>query len=205
MENEESDAENKVSLMTMHSAKGLEFKVVFLPGWEEGLFPHQRAMDEGGLSALEEERRLAYVALTRAKERAVITCAARRRMYHGWTDQIPSRFIEELPEDNIQRQPMSGMHTAQPGAQSGYGHYPSYQPRGWTNQGGGNRWSSSRTPAIEGRAATLSEGGKFDVGDRVFHQKFGYGNVVYTEGNKLEIEFDKAGRKRLMDAFVEEA
>src|SRR5690606_10971440 len=129
MENEESDAENKVSLMTMHSAKGLEFKTVFLPGWEEGLFPHQRAMDEGGLSALEEERRLAYVALTRARERAVITCSARRRMFNGWTDQLPSRFIEELPEENIQRQPMSGIHTAQPGTAGRSGHYPTSQPR----------------------------------------------------------------------------
>ena len=199
MENEESDAENKVSLMTMHSAKGLEFKTVFLPGWEEGLFPHQRAMDEGGLSALEEERRLAYVALTRARERAVITCSARRRMFNGWTDQLPSRFIEELPEENIQRQPMSGMHTAQPGTAGGYGHYPTYQPRGWTNA---RQVTASPSAA---RPSTMSEGGRFDVGDRVFHQKFGYGNVIYTDGNKLEIEFDKAGRKRLMDAFVEGA
>jgi DNA helicase-2/ATP-dependent DNA helicase PcrA len=202
MENEESEAENKVSLMTMHSAKGLEFETVFLPGWEEGLFPHQRAIDEGGLAALEEERRLAYVGITRAKSRAVISASARRRMFSGWSDQIPSRFLEELPSNHIERRAMSGMHS-QPAYGAREDSFSGIAPRGWAN-GGRRRFDA---PMIEGRATQVnrSQAARYKVGDRVFHQKFGYGNVIYTDGNKLEIDFEKAGRKRLMDSFVEPA
>ena len=103
MENEENADGDRVSLMTLHGAKGLEFDTVFLPGWEEGLFPNQRALDEGGVKALEEERRLAYVGLTRARRRAIVSHAANRRIYANWQSSIPSRFIEELPDDHVER------------------------------------------------------------------------------------------------------
>lgn len=186
MENNESSSEPKVTLMTLHGAKGLEFENVFLPGWEEGLFPSQRSMDENGNAGLEEERRLAYVGITRAKRRAFITHTGNRRIYGNWTQSIASRFVEELPDDNISVSSDMGLY------------------------GGGRsiHWDSS------GRAASLaniepmkplperqSKGG-FNAGDRVFHEKFGMGTVVHTDGQKLDVKFDNAGLKRVMDSFV---
>jgi len=102
MDNESEEAEEKVTIMTLHAAKGLEYPAVFLPGWEDGLFPSQRSMDESGLKGLEEERRLAYVGITRAEALCTISFAANRRVYGQWQSQLPSRFIDELPEDHVE-------------------------------------------------------------------------------------------------------
>ncbi len=209
MENEENATDDKVSLMTLHGAKGLEFETVFLPGWEEGLFPHQRALDEGGLAALEEERRLAYVGLTRARKRAAISFAANRRVYGQWQTALPSRFVDELPNDNISRQQEQGLYSG-----SGYGGLGNGGYDGGTSFPGALRRSGPRASRFAGggnaggsdawRAA--DRGGADDsltVGTRVFHQKFGYGRIKAKDGDKLEIEFEKAGRKKVMGSFVE--
>jgi len=225
MDNEAQADEAKVTIMTIHAAKGLEFDTVFLVGWEEGLFPSQRALDEGGLTSLEEERRLAYVAITRARRRAIIIHAANRRIYGQWTSSIPSRFVAELPQAHIDSESsMSGGESlwranwserADPFADVGRG---TGRGPGWQRAAGtlnaakpGGEWQSrtfTREPArvVESRASAVSLGNKgrsdLDVGMRVFHQKFGYGLIAEIEGNKLEIDFEQAGRKRVMDSFV---
>jgi ATP-dependent DNA helicase UvrD/PcrA len=258
---------NAVSIMTIHSAKGLEFDTVFLPGWEEGLFPHQRSLEDSGRAGLEEERRLAHVALTRARRRVRIYFAANRRLHGLWQATMPSRFLDELPEEHVEVKEAKG-------AFGGYGGYGTsrfdeatafgscYGTPGWqraqrraagfddasqdylqdhddhtaaasapggaasargtarTSSAGGSR-SSFRSPdragqskgrpisplTIEGELVAKSTGtvSEFAVGDRVFHQKFGYGNVVTVDGNKLTIQFDKAGQKRAVDIFVQRA
>jgi DNA helicase-2/ATP-dependent DNA helicase PcrA len=258
--------------MTLHSAKGLEFDTVFLPGWEEGLFPHQRALDDQGRSGLEEERRLAHVGITRARKRAKLYFATNRRMHGMWSSNVPSRFLDELPEAHVEV-------TESKGGFGGYGGYgasrfdemtsfgSSYNTPGWQraqanrnqarkrggfdedasdfdadSSGAGGRslspsspspFSSSSPPPLRGRSA--ADGGrvggsfgrnagmrrgpmtiegelvakstgtvsKFRIRDRVFHLKFGNGNVVAIDGNKLTIQFDKAGEKRVVDSFVE--
>jgi DNA helicase-2/ATP-dependent DNA helicase PcrA len=250
--------------MTLHSAKGLEFDTVFLPGWEEGLFPHQRALDEQGRAGLEEERRLAHVGLTRARRRAKIYFATNRRTHGLWQTNIPSRFLDELPEAHVEVTESQGGF----GAASGYGASrfdqmtafgSNYGTPGWQRaqankgRGGfsetgaprygergvgddsldhidpvydddGNPLSSPppermrpasatgrvgakrRGPiTIEGELVAKSTGAvsAYAVGDRVFHLKFGNGNVVAVDGNKLTIAFDKAGEKRVVDSFVE--
>ena len=224
MDNEAQADEPKVTIMTIHAAKGLEFDTVFLAGWEEGLFPSQRALDEGGLASLEEERRLAYVAITRARRQAPILHAANRRIYGQWTSSIPSRFIAELPDAHIDAEStMSGgaslwqanwSERADPFADvgRGTGRGPGWQRAAGVdpkNPGGGfTARTFSREPAriVESGALTASYGAKpradLALGMRVFHQKFGYGEIVEIEGNKLEIEFESAGRKRVMDSFV---
>ena len=263
------DAENdptadKVSIMTLHSAKGLEFDTVFLPGWEEGLFPHQRSLDENGAAGLEEERRLAYVGITRARKRAKIWFASNRRIHGSWQASIPSRFLDELPEAHVEvREPSSnygGYDRSRFDAMDPFG--SSYSSPGWQRaqrlKGGDERtrggeertrggeerrsggWAQPETGSggfAEGRsnfggasargemrdrwgnpvrprkAAALIEGtliaksvgtetSDFKVGERVFHQKFGNGTVTEVEGNKLTIDFDRAGRKRVLDSFV---
>ncbi|MCP5367543.1 MAG: UvrD-helicase domain-containing protein [Hyphomicrobiales bacterium] len=197
MENEESASDEKVSLMTLHGAKGLEFETVFLPGWEEGLFPHQRALDEGGTSGLEEERRLAYVGITRARRRAIISHAANRRVYGNWQSAIPSRFVAELPDDHVERESARGLSAGYSGLSDAWGDgglfAQSASPRRMRRMAAGASW---QTP--ERKAA-----GAFQVGQRVFHQKFGYGSILEIDGNKLEIAFEKAGTKKVMDSFVE--
>ncbi|MBI0433936.1 ATP-dependent helicase [Roseomonas sp. KE0001] len=196
MENDEQSEDGRVNLMTLHAAKGLEFDSVFLPGWEEGLFPHQRALDEGGDKGLEEERRLAYVGITRARRHCVISHAANRRIYANWTSAIPSRFLDELPPDQIEQEGAAGgaraRMAAQPSAFSGQ--FPLVARRPRVIEAGA--WEVAERPA---RAAAIP------AGQRVFHQKFGYGRVVAAEDNKLDVEFDKAGRKRVLDTFVEKA
>ena len=212
MDNEANAGEAKVTIMTIHAAKGLEYDNVFLVGWEEGLFPSQRALDEGGTASLEEERRLAYVAITRARRKAVILHAANRRIYGQWTSSIPSRFVGELPPAHIESESsMAGGESlwranwserADPFADvaRGTGRGP-----GWQRAAGG---SFVREPArvVEARASAVSLGNKgrsdLSVGMRVFHQKFGYGAIAEIEGNKLEIDFEDAGRKRVIDSFV---
>jgi DNA helicase-2/ATP-dependent DNA helicase PcrA len=201
-DNDAADSEDKVSLMTLHGAKGLEFATVFLPGWEEGLFPHQRALDEGGESALEEERRLAYVGLTRAKRRAYITFAANRRVYNQWQTALSSRFIAELPEEHVQ-------HTAEAGlySRSGGGAWHDRGRRnGLAEEGVADGRSALRrawNARVPGRAADV--GRHFAVGARVFHPKFGYGRIRSTDGDRLEIDFEKAGAKRVLAGFIENA
>ncbi|MBV8523488.1 MAG: UvrD-helicase domain-containing protein [Acetobacteraceae bacterium] len=194
MENDESAEGDRVSLMTLHGAKGLEFDTVFLPGWEEGLFPNQRALDEGGLKSLEEERRLAYVGLTRARRRAVISYAANRRVYSTWQNSIPSRFIEELPDDHVERSGSAALareaRTAAPPVFMSA--FPMVARRPRTIE----VWEQ---PARPPRAESIP------VGTRVFHQKFGYGTVIAAEDDRLDITFDKAGAKRVLDRFVEPA
>ncbi|SOB87731.1 ATP-dependent DNA helicase, Rep family [Sphingomonas guangdongensis] len=224
MDNEGNDGGAKVTIMTIHAAKGLEFDTVFLAGWEEGLFPSQRALDEGGTASLEEERRLAYVAITRARRRAVILHAANRRIYGQWNSSIPSRFVAELPKPHIDEETtMSGGESlwranwserADPFADvaRGTGRGPGWQRAAGVdlkNPGGSfTTRTFTREPArvkeATRSAVSIGNAGRSDLtlGQRVFHQKFGYGTIAEMEGNKLEIEFEQAGRKRVMDSFV---
>ncbi len=212
----ESDGEN-VQLSTLHAAKGLEFPLVFLPGWEEQVFPSQRSIDESGEKGLEEERRLAYVGITRARESARISFAANRQIYGRWQTVLPSRFIDELPPANVDaisetgyamqaggvREAASRLDSYAPGA----GFNSAYQSPGWrraqenkSTRGGG------KPPMIEGEARLVArssgDDSNYKRGDRIFHQKFGYGHIRGVEGNKLTVDFDKAGEKRVIDSFV---
>ncbi len=198
MENEENSQGERISLMTLHAAKGLEFDTVFLPGWEEGLFPSQRTMDESGAKGLEEERRLAYVGLTRARRLAIVSHAANRRIYANWQTSIPSRFIEELPDEHVERIGSAAMQrdrmiTAPSVFSNGFGgQFPLVARRPKVIES----WEQPGRPA---RPSTIP------VGARVFHQKFGYGTVTATQDDRLDIAFDKAGDKRVLDRFVEAA
>lgn len=200
MDNEENDAEAKVSLMTLHAAKGLEFETVFLPGWEEGLFPHQRSLDEEGMQGLEEERRLAYVGITRAREAAYITYAGNRRIYNQWQNALPSRFIDELPTDQINVITETG----------GFGADQSLHamPGEFTWKVGQRKLRRRQVDVIDGEAWNVADtdgNSPFQEGERVFHQKFGYGRIMSLDGNKLEVDFEKAGIKKVMDSFVQSA
>jgi len=203
MENDDSSDIDKVNLMTLHAAKGLEFTTVFLPGWEEGLLPHQLSLDEGGTAGLEEERRLAHVGLTRARERAIVCFAANRRVYGNWQSAIPSRFIDELPPENVQAEADAGLYGSA-GQASGSGGLTDVT----ASFGQGNRFSRRRKKKrqiedVDWDQDIVQLPGHYGTGQRVFHQKFGYGRIVSIDGNKLEIEFEKAGTKKVMDAFVE--
>jgi len=250
MDREGNEAEQAVNIMTLHSAKGLEFDCVFLPGWEEGLFPHQRSLDESGRAGLEEERRLAHVGLTRARKLAKVYFATNRRIHGMWTSTVPSRFLDELPEAHVEVKEaagggfgMSGYGASRfdemnafgsgyttPGwqraqARKGRGGFydngqPRYVPDGVFDESGdefeqaapekikrgsAKREAKRKPLVIEGELIAKSTGtvSTFAVGERVFHQKFGNGNVVAVDGNKLTIAFDKAGEKRVVDSFVE--
>ncbi|MDP6108880.1 MAG: 3'-5' exonuclease, partial [Rhodospirillales bacterium] len=203
MENQENKTEDKVSLMTLHAAKGLEFDTVFLPGWEEGVFPHQRSLDEEGLKGLEEERRLAYVGVTRARKEASILYAANRRIYNQWQNFLPSRFIEELPDEHVE-------HASDQGLYGGIGAQSSLREtiRSFEYESPKSRGHAMDGTVIEGEvwlAPSKKDSGKLAVGNRIFHQKFGYGKVVSADGNKLEVAFEKAGTKKIIDSFVEPA
>ena len=218
MDNDAASAEEKLTIMTMHAAKGLEFDYLFLPGWEEGVFPSQRSLDEGGLASLEEERRLAYVAITRARRRCTILHAANRRIYGQWTSSIPSRFIEELPDEHIE------METTLTGGASlwqanwtdqddPFAHVSTSRPE--RSQARGPGWQRALSTGYETKPARVKETTRsaasfaarprddIAVGARVFHDKFGYGFVMGQEGNKLEIEFENSGTKRVIDSFVQ--
>ncbi len=225
MDNETEGEEEKISIMTLHAAKGLEFPVIFLPGWEDGLFPSQRSMDESGLKGLEEERRLAYVGITRAEEICTISFAANRRVYGQWQSAMPSRFIDELPPEHVEVLTPPGLYgggygaagmsaSANPAAQEFMGsdlHEKAaksdvYNSPGWrrlqsrSQQRGMTQPSESRNMTIDLDAVSA-----FTTGDRVFHQKFGYGQVIGIEGDKLDIAFEKAGEKKVVARFVVKA
>ena len=194
MENDDRSAADRVSLMTLHGAKGLEFDTVFLPGWEEGVFPNQRSLDEGGLKSLEEERRLAYVGLTRARRRAIVSHAANRRIYANWQSSIPSRFLDELPDAEVTRSGSAALaRDARLAAPPSFGsQFPLLARRPKVIEA----WEQ---PARAARETAIP------VGTRVFHQKFGYGVVTAAEDDKLDIAFDQTGAKRVLDRFVEKA
>jgi len=218
MELEQNEGNHdRLNLMTLHAAKGLEFETVFLPGWEEGLFPSQRTLDEKGMAGLEEERRLAYVGLTRAKSRVFVSFAANRRVHGQWQSALPSRFIGELPEAHVDNIASEGFYGNYGGGfrdnQSGSGFGTTaafdstYSSPGWRRAQEARARAAS--PIIEARAKTVttSDPGSsaYSIGERVFHQKFGYGRIVAVEGNKLLVDFEKAGSKRVMDGFVGKA
>jgi DNA helicase II / ATP-dependent DNA helicase PcrA len=213
MDNESAANGETVTIMTIHAAKGLEFDRTFLVGWEEGVFPSQRAMDEGGLASLEEERRLAYVAITRARRRCTILHAANRRIYGQWTSSIPSRFVGELPAEHILHESsMSGGESMWRASASERSDPFAYLERGtgrgpgWVRAASGGGFTREPMRIVEARGSAVSLGNKgrsdVSVGLRVFHGKFGYGTVAEIEGNKLEIDFEQSGRKRVLDSFV---
>lgn len=224
MDVERAETDEKVNLMTLHSAKGLEFDTVFLPGWEEGLFPHQRSLDESGRAGLEEERRLAYVGITRAKRKAVLSFAQNRRIHNLWQNALPSRFLDELPEAHVEVAESQSSYgggfgwggSGGQGNRSGFGEsrFESFEPfnntystPGWQrakkrhNKGEAMRTSPS---LIEGELVATAEPSaeRFAEGEIVHHDKFGPGVVAHVEGNKLTIDFERAGRKRVLDSFV---
>src|SRR5580658_4634306 len=215
MDVDSGDEGARVSIMTPHAAKGLEFDLVFLPGWEEGLFPNQRSLDDNGLAGLEEERRLAYVGLTRARRQAGIYYAANRRVRGLWQTQLTSRFIQELPADHIECDDFAGSaddhggygSSLSAGRETGFA--SRYDTPGWRRAEARSRdWNESgarmsRPPGSIFENAYESRGpASFHQGARVFHSKFGPGAVVAVDGPKLTVDFDKAGRKLVMDSFV---
>lgn len=186
MDTTKQDQADMITIMTLHAAKGLEFDTVFLCGWEEGLFPHPRALDENGQEGLEEERRLAYVGITRAQRKAIITFALNRRTYQGWQHMLPSRFVKELPAEHVV-----------------------------FVQANGNQLSMPTFPLGTSKSAAFIDADFSDIPshshhgyqpqDRIFHQKFGYGRILSVYGDQLEIAFDAAGLKKVMADFVEKA
>src|SRR6056297_596953 len=208
MDNETEEAGEKITLMTLHAAKGLEFPAIFLPGWEDGLFPSQRSMDESGTRGLEEERRLAYVGITRAEEVCPISFAGNRRVYGQWQSQLPSRFIDELPEAHVEVLTPPGLYggnygAAASGIETRAAQANVYSSPGWRrlqSRSGARPISQpteARSPVIDAQALSAHT-----VGERVFHQKFGYGAILGIEGDKLEIEFEKAGIKKVVARFI---
>jgi DNA helicase-2/ATP-dependent DNA helicase PcrA len=221
MDAESGAGQDAVSIMTLHSAKGLEFDTVFLPGWEEGLLPHQRSLDDQGRAGLEEERRLAHVGLTRARKRAKVYFTSNRRIHGMWNSTVPSRFLDELPEKSVEvteaksgwGQPVSRFDRVEPFSSS-YGTPGWQRGRAQKNQKGEGGFSEGqrnfkRGPVtINAKAVDRTApagGGSFRLGERVFHQKFGYGRVTEVEGNKLTVDFEKAGEKRVVENFLERA
>lgn len=210
MDNENEDQGEKVSIMTLHAAKGLEFPVVFLPGWEDGLFPSQRSMDESGLKGVEEERRLAYVGITRAEEVCTISFAANRRVYGQWQNAISSRFVDELPNAHVEVLTPPGLY--------GGGGMPDpytsdleerssqsdvYNSPGWKRlQARSGARGLSQPREAKGIVIDSAAVSTFQIGDRVQHQKMGAGTIIGLEGDKLSIVFDAGGAKKVLASFV---
>jgi DNA helicase-2/ATP-dependent DNA helicase PcrA len=209
MEIEQSDTTEKVTIMTLHGAKGLEFPTVYLPGWEEGLFPSQRTLDENGLQGLEEERRLAYVGLTRARERAKISYAANRRVHGMWQSAMPSRFIAELPLDAIIVESDPGLPYGNSNLSTAPDFNSGYSSPGWQRAQARRGETFGSRPAIEAHAELIAtsdpDAATFHHGERVFHQKFGYGRITAVDGTKLTVRFEKAGEKRVVANFLARA
>jgi DNA helicase II / ATP-dependent DNA helicase PcrA len=216
MENDTEEAVEKVTIMTLHAAKGLEFPAVFLPGWEDGLFPSQRSMDESGVKGLEEERRLAYVGITRAEELCTISFASNRRVYGQWQSQLPSRFIDELPPAHVDVLTPPGLYGGGFGAAASVGFGSAIEERAtkadvYNSPGWRRLQERAATRPVsqphEARHVTIDATAvsAYSRGDRVFHVKFGYGTVLGIEGDKLDIRFDKAGDKKIVARFVMDA
>ena len=212
MDNETDDTQEKVSIMTLHGAKGLEFPVVFLPGWEDGLFPSQRSLDESGAKGLEEERRLAYVGITRAEEHCTISFAANRLLYGQWQSSIPSRFIDELPPEHVEVLTPPGLYGGGAG-QSDYGvksdiedrvsKADAYNSPGWRRlQARSSERGLSQPSVKKNRVIDAKVISAYGLGDRVHHEKFGFGAVVGVEGDKLSIVFDGGTAKKVVASFV---
>ena len=201
MDNESNNIIESVSIMTLHGAKGLEFDNVFLPGWEEGLFPHSKCLDEGGLEALEEERRLAYVGITRAKRKVWILSASSRMLYGQWQNNTPSRFINEIPSEFVNIKNNSGNSYSKSYSYSEYEEEPNYYKKN-----NNNNWNNSNYfEDKKAKEKAVSVNSEFSINQRVFHQKFGYGRVVTISGDKLEISFEHAGLKKIISSFIEKA
>jgi DNA helicase-2/ATP-dependent DNA helicase PcrA len=203
LENQNTASGEFATIMTLHGAKGLEFDAVFLPGWEEGLFPSQRSMDENGMKGLEEERRLAYVGITRARKLAYISFVSNRQMYGSWVNSIPSRFIEELPADDIETTNETGLQSGRSSHWDSSGFQGSNRtpPPKPSSPFGGSR---SVSASVDRKVQTES-GDILARGDRIFHEKFGYGKIIHIDGHKLDIAFEKSSKKRVMDSFVKKA
>jgi DNA helicase-2/ATP-dependent DNA helicase PcrA len=200
MDGDTDNQQGEVTLMTLHAAKGLEFDTVFLPGWEEGVFPSQRTIDENGAVGLEEERRLAYVGITRARQNLFISFASSRRIHGQWQSAIPSRFVQELPPDHIREEMAQGLSSG-----LGFGRSTAARLDVAATNGYGPGWRrmASRQQTASGNGWKPDNNAtEFVIGDRVFHQKFGMGNVRSIDGDKLEIAFDKAGNKKVVAGFV---
>ncbi|WP_431309899.1 UvrD-helicase domain-containing protein [Algicella marina] len=218
MDNGQEQEGEKVSIMTLHAAKGLEFPAVFLPGWEDGLFPSQRSMDESGLKGVEEERRLAYVGITRAEEVCTISFAANRRVYNQWQSSLPSRFIDELPAENVEVLTPPGLYgggfgaaaTAEiPGVMRGSGlqekaaRADAYNSPGWKRMAARAQHRGTRQPSeARNMVIDMEAASPFEIGERVFHQKFGYGRITDIEGDKVTVDFEKAGTKRVVASYI---
>lgn len=209
------DTENQVNqdlftVMTLHASKGLEFDIVFLAGWEEGLFPHAKSLDEGGSSALEEERRLAYVGLTRARKKAYVSYAANRRVYGSWQNALPSRFIEELPAEHIETTSTVRQNRYEQDYHPRFSTKPTYQkweaPADEELNGHFYEWGKSSGSIYGNDTPSFSKSKTSKrCGKRIFHEKFGFGTVLSDEGEKLDVAFDRHGRKKILARFVSEA
>ena len=205
----ESDSEDKVTLMTLHAAKGLEFQAVWLPAWEEGLFPSQRTLDDRGLEGLEEERRLAYVGMTRARLRLFISHAGNRQVYGRISDAVPSRFVGELPEAHCEVICNRGYGATYDGSTAGwaFNRQDSYTTPGWRRTQAYEADARADPPLrdieVQGNWLTDRQDHSFQIGERVFHHKFGYGEIMDFEGNKLSIAFKSAGNKKVLARFVQ--
>jgi DNA helicase-2/ATP-dependent DNA helicase PcrA len=208
MDGDRESETGEVTLMTLHAAKGLEFDTVFLPGWEEGIFPSQRTIDENGAVGLEEERRLAYVGITRARKNVQLSFAGSRRIHGQWQSSIPSRFVQELPPETVIEDIAQGLGGAIPfgrAAQVQLSGDGTFGGSGETRGGYGPGWrrmAERRAGGIDDGYRASNNKTEFTPGERVFHQKFGMGNITHIDGDKLEIAFDKAGNKKVVAGFV---
>ena len=203
MEIDSNNAGKKVSLMTLHAAKGLEFDYIFLPGWEEGVFPNQRAIDEGGIESLEEERRLAYVGITRAKKKSSIFYAANRRIHNQWISSIPSRFVSELPEDNIETDLSNYSGEKELFREQEFTDFDQsdYETPGWERA----KYNSEIKVIDHQETANknIYNDSPFKLGSKVIHKKFGKGEILSIDGKKLTINFGESGTRKVMENFVE--
>ncbi len=210
LERSSNDSADAVSIMTLHGAKGLEFNNVFLPGWEEGLFPSQRSLDENGNKGLEEERRLAYVGITRAKKRIFFSLAQNRRIHGRYQTALPSRFLDELPPEIVEVSD-SGSSFGGYGYGGASGNVASkfdekdpfdkaYESPAWKQR----RAQNADHKTIEGEffESSVDIGTGFRIGQRVIHLKFGEGVITNVEGKKLSIDFNRVGRKKVLESFV---
>jgi len=205
--------DTKVSLMTLHAAKGLEYEFVFLPGWEEGLFPHQRTIDESGTKGIEEERRLAYVGITRAKKILNISTSLTRRFQNNWMPSLQSRFIDELDEDFIKNINHISEHTDP--FNNNFDEYnqddsfvmkkPKFIGSNKYISSNYDKSSSFKTVMeieAEENVRDINEDIMLSIGQKVEHEKFGIGTVKHVDGTKVHVDFDAHGVKKLISNFL---